>query len=314
MHKPTSFLLRTIGAVLLLVGLVGAYYGPLEIFVFYLFSRGGQFYYDGFGMGAFWFGALVVQNLGYYVIAVICLPLGIGHLGLRRWTPTLARLVLTFWLGAGLLLLGNGLLLIPAFFKLDLERNVLLFRLIAGGTALLCALVLLPVLGLWFYKRETVQAAFKANEEQGTWIERFPFPVLALLLSYVIMIAGLHVTIFFQGIFPMFGQIWLGRPAAYVISLCFVILCILIYGTVQLKKWAWWGGWIFISLLSVSTLLSFAGRSIYDLLLMMNLPAYEMEFLDRMVLYQDVPMAGYLVPPLLLTLGLILYSGKYFRE
>jgi hypothetical protein len=46
---------------------------------------------------------------------------------------------------------------------------------------------------------------------------------------------------------------------------------------------------------------------------MMNLPAYEMEYLDRMVLFHDVPLAGLLVPPLLLTLGLILYSRRYFK-
>jgi len=167
---------------------------------------------------------------------------------------------------------------------------------------------------LWFYKRESIQAVFKGREGQDTWIASFPFPVLALLLSYAVMIVGLHVTIFFQGMFPMFGQIWLGRPAAYAIALCVVILGILIYGTVQLKKWAWWGGWISLALLSISTLLSFAGRSIYDLILMMNLPAYEMEYLNRMILFHNVPLAGLLVPPLLLTLGLILYSRKYFRE
>ena len=313
MHKLNPLLIRTIGAVLLLVGLVGAYYGPLEIFVFYIFSKGGQWYYEGFGMGTFWFGALVVQNLGYYTVAAICIPLGIGYLGLRRWTLTLTRLILTFWLGAGILLLVDSLLLIPTSLKLDLERAVLLVRLISAGAVLVCLLVLLPVLGLWLHAREGIRAVFKANEGGSTWIERFPFPVLVLLVSYTIMIAGLHITIFFQGIFPMFGQIWLGRHAAYVISLCIVILGILIYSTVQLKKWAWWGGWIFLALLSVSTMLSFTGRSIYDLILMMNLPAYEMEYLDRMVLFHDVPLAGLLVPPLLLTLGLILYSRKYYK-
>ena len=313
MPKLNLFLIRTIGAVLMLLGLVGAYYGPLEIFVFYIFSKGGQWYYEGFGMGTFWFGALVVQNLGYYTVAAICIPLGIGHLGLRRWTLTLTRLVLTFWLGAGILLLSDAFLLIHTALKLDLERDVLLFRLIATGTVLLCMLVLLPVLGLWFYKREGILAVFKSNEGGGTWIERYPFPVLVLLVSYAIIIAGLHITIFFQGIFPMFGQIWLGRQTAYVISLCVVILGILIYGTVQLKKWAWWAGWIFLTTLSISTMLSFTGRSIYDLILMMNLPAYEIEYLDRMVLFHDVPLAGLLVPPLLLTLGLILYSRKFFK-
>ncbi len=101
MQKLISPFLRLLGGALLLVGLVGAYYGPLEIFVFYLFSEGGQFYYDGFGMGSLWFAYLVVQNLGYYIIAAICIPIGLGHIWLRRWALTLARLTLWFTLGSG---------------------------------------------------------------------------------------------------------------------------------------------------------------------------------------------------------------------
>ncbi len=89
MIKLIRVLLKIIGFALILVGLVAAFYGPLEIFVFYLFSEGGRFHYDGFGVGSIWFAALVVQNIGYYVIAAICIPIGIGHLKLRRWALTL---------------------------------------------------------------------------------------------------------------------------------------------------------------------------------------------------------------------------------
>ena len=78
-------ILRIFGVVLTIVGVVAAYYGPLEIFVFYLFSEGGRFYYAGFGMGSFWFATLVVMNIGYYLIAALFLPVGLGHLKLRRW-------------------------------------------------------------------------------------------------------------------------------------------------------------------------------------------------------------------------------------
>ena len=52
MKKLVFLFLRIIGVVLVVVGLIAAYYGPLEIFVFYLFSDGGRFHYDGFGMGS----------------------------------------------------------------------------------------------------------------------------------------------------------------------------------------------------------------------------------------------------------------------
>ncbi len=114
MRKITTIFLKAIGLVLILIGLVAAYYGPLEIFVFYLFSEGGQFYYHGFGMGSLWFAALVVQNIGYYLIAALFLPVGIGHMRKRRWALTLTQLYLWFWLGFGILLFGNFILLIPS--------------------------------------------------------------------------------------------------------------------------------------------------------------------------------------------------------
>jgi hypothetical protein len=57
-----------------LVGIVAAFYGPLETYVFYFFSRNGPFHYDGFGFGSLWFGLLVVHNLAYYVLAALLIP------------------------------------------------------------------------------------------------------------------------------------------------------------------------------------------------------------------------------------------------
>jgi len=129
MKRWIPLLLKSVGVMLTLVGLVAVYYGPLEIYVFYLFSEGGHFHYEGFGMGSFWFGALVVQNLGYYIIAALCLPIGIGHLKICRWALTITRLYLWFWLGSGVLLLGNSLLLISPTMDLNLTRDVLAIRL-----------------------------------------------------------------------------------------------------------------------------------------------------------------------------------------
>ncbi|MBN1152236.1 MAG: hypothetical protein JXA58_03405, partial [Dehalococcoidia bacterium] len=116
--KGISVFLQLCGLVLLLIGLVGAAYGPLEIYVFYFFSEGGQFHYQGFGFGSLWFAALVVQNLGYYVVAALLIPVGLGHFKLRRWTLTLTRLYLWFWLGAGVLLLGYAVALFAASLRL----------------------------------------------------------------------------------------------------------------------------------------------------------------------------------------------------
>ena len=312
MRKLVPYLLRAVGLVLILIGLVAAYYGPLEIFVFYFFSEGGRFHYDGFGMGSLWLAALVVQNLGYYVIAALCLPLGVGHVKLRRWALTLMQLTLCFWLGTGLLLLGEAMALLPSVLRLDLSRDIVLSRLLPLGAALLISLGVLPALALVFYRSEAVKTAFEARDPHRYWTERVPFPVLALLLLLVILIGALHLTIFLQGLFPVFGHFLLGRPSAYIISLCILVLCALIYGIARLKKWAWWGALGFIALLAISTTMSFSRYSFHDMIVLLNPPTYELELLDKLAIFYDHSLVGLLAAPLVFTLGLIVHSRRYF--
>jgi hypothetical protein len=314
MQKLLIYFLKTIGIILTLVGLVAAYYGPLEINVFYLFSEGGRFYYEGFGFGSFWFAALVVQNIGYYAIAALLIPVGIGHVQLRRWALTLTRLYCWFWLGAGISLIVNLVVLIPPALRLGLSRAVLMVRSAGIGVSSFSFLVLLPVLALWFYKSKKVSLLFEERDSNNYWTERFPFSLLAVLLLFVIIILVMHIAMFLQSMFPMFGQILLGRQAAYVNTACIVILGLLIYGTVRLRMWAWWGSLVFISLLTISSVMSFTRYSFYELINMLNFPAYEMGFLDKFKLFYDFHLVGLLATPLLVALGLIIYSKKFFTS
>ena len=55
--KPISI----IGAFLFLSGIAIGFLGPLEMYCFYLFSKGGRFSYEGFGFGSFMFGNIAMQ-------------------------------------------------------------------------------------------------------------------------------------------------------------------------------------------------------------------------------------------------------------
>ncbi len=314
MQKLLILFLKTIGAILILVGIVAAYYGPLEIFVFYLFSEGGRFHYAGFGIGSFWFAALVVQNIGYYIIAALLIPVGIGHVKLRRWALTLTQLYTWFWLGAGILFISNSIVLIPSAFRFYPNRDVLVVRLVIIGVSSFIFLVLLPVLALWFYRSDRVRLVFEEHDSNRYWTEKFPLPLVALLLLFVIIIMVMHIAIFFQSMFPIFGRIMLGRQSVYIVSLCILIMGILIYGTVRLKTWAWWSSLAFVSLLTISSVMSFARHSFYDIIIMMKLPAYEMELLDKLEFLHDYHLVGLVAIPLLITLGLVIYSKRYYEK
>ena len=159
-----------------------------------------------------------------------------------------------------------------------------------------------------------IKSVFTQQDANSYWTERYPFPLLALLLIFVIMVIVMHIAIFFQSLFPMFGQIMLGRQSVYIVALCILILSILMFGVVQLKMWAWWGSLVYISLLTISTAWSFSRYGVYDIVLMLKLPAYEMEFLGKLTLFQDFHLVGLLAIPLLIALALVVYSRRYFEH
>src|SRR5512137_3172380 len=81
--------ITAIGVLSLLGGTAVGALGPLEMYCFYLFSEGGRFHYEGFGFGSFMFGNIASQIVGYYLIAAMLIPLGYGHLKVRRWARVL---------------------------------------------------------------------------------------------------------------------------------------------------------------------------------------------------------------------------------
>ena len=95
-YRDRSLILAVIGVLLLFVGIGAAFLGPAEMYCFYLFSEGGRFHYGGFGFGSFMFGNIAGQIVGYYLIAALFIPLGYGHLKVRRWARTLSLTLLWF--------------------------------------------------------------------------------------------------------------------------------------------------------------------------------------------------------------------------
>ena len=128
------------------------------------------------------------------------------------------------------------------------------------------------------------------------------------------MIFAMHIAIFLQSLFPVFGQFILGRPSVYLVSFCILILGILIYGIARMKVWAWWGSFVYLILLSISTLITFSQHSVYEIIQLMDLPSRELEFLDQLTLIHDIHLTALVTAPLLVALGLLIYAKQYFKK
>ncbi|MBU0492872.1 MAG: hypothetical protein KKB13_13570, partial [Chloroflexi bacterium] len=186
-YKDRTFVLVAIGALLLLVGIAAAILGPVEMYCFYLFSEGGRFHYEGFGFGSFMFGNIACQIGGYYLIAAVAIPLGYGHLRVRRWARKLSVTLLWFWLVVGLPLI------VVLFLMLVTAKELSLAAVVIVAIALVLSYLALPGVLIRFYRGRNVRLTFKAKDPKTYRIEDLPMPALVLSSLYIFYIVVLHV-------------------------------------------------------------------------------------------------------------------------
>jgi hypothetical protein len=304
-YKDRRFLLNGFGLLFLLVGFTGAVFGPLEMYAFNLFAEGGRFHYPGFGFGSFMFGLIAVQIMGYYVIALICIPLGYGHWMLRRWIRRVMLTLLWSWLILGIPLLIAFLVMFISSKETSGLFDILVMPLMP------VAYLVIPGLLIWFYRSESVRMTLEARDHNSNWIDQQPIPILVLSFLYFVYLLALLSLTFYNGIFPFFGVFLVNLAGYGLITFSVIWLGILIWGTIWRKVWAWWGALVTFGLLIISSIVSFSLYSWADLLSLMKFAETELDALSGMPLQgiHFIPIVGI---PLLLTLVVILYSRRYF--
>jgi MFS family permease len=304
-HKDRRLILAVIGALLLLLGLAVGLIAPVEMYCFYLFSEGGRFQYEGFRFGSFMFGNIAGQIVGYYLIAALCIPLGYGHLRLRRWARTLVLTLCGCWLVVGAPLTLVFLFILFASKEISLVAALLAVLLVGASYPAL------PMLLRRFYQGRNVRLTFEARDPNPHWIERFPIPVLVLGFLFAFYAIVLHVPIFFNGLFPLFGTWLTDLPGIWASSVSIACLVGLTWGIFEQKAWAWWGSLVYLTLLTLSAVGTFATSRYLTLLSKMNLPPKEVDILDGLPLH-GIHFAGFIGVPLVLTLGLLIRSKRHF--
>jgi len=305
-HIDRTLPLAIIGGLLLLVGGVAAVAGPVEMYCFTLFSEGGRLHYEGFGFGSFMFGNIACQIMGYYVIAVVFIPLGYGHLRLRRWAKPVALAALWFWTVMGVPLSLAFLFALLSAKPLSVPLAVVVVGLVA------VAYPVIPGLLIRFYRSRDVRMTFEARDPGSYWIERLPVPVLVLAMLSAFYVVVLHALIFFNGILPLFGQ-WMNElPGIALLDAAILCLVGLTWGILGQRKWAWWGSLLYFATLTASSIFTLATSTWSEILFAMDFPPSEMEILQRPPL-QGFHLAILVGPPLLLTVGAIVRAKGCFE-
>lgn len=302
-----SRLLVGFGALLLLAGFALALLAPAEFYAFYLFSPGGPFYYEGFGFGSFMFGNIAAQIMGYYLIAALLIPLGLGHVRLRSWARTFSLVLLHAWLVVGVPMT------ILFFLVLFASKDLPPFAPWAAVVLIPLFYPIVPLLLIRFYQSRHVMATFNRHDSPEHWLEGRPLPVLVLGFLLGLVAIVMHIPLFFRGLFPAFGTFLVGMAGILALALSVLSLVFLVWGVLRQQAWAWWGAVLFVGLLAASSLLTLAKTSFAQLLALLRFPPTEMEFLDGLP-FQGWHLAAFLGLPLLLMLGLLLLSKRHFGQ
>jgi len=304
-HK---LILTLIGLLLLAGGLAMAVIAPLEMVCFLLFSEGGRFYFEGFGFGSLVFAIIAWQVIAYDFIALVCVPLGYGHVRRRSWARPLTLTALWSWL-----IVGAPLSVVIWFMAISFKNPSQTMGLFVLPLLGFLIYPVLPVILIRFYNSEAVKRAFEPQDSTSNWIHAMPIPILMLGFLFVFYLIVLHIPFFFNGIFPLFGT-WANEMQGMLVA-DGAILCLawLTWGTLRRKAWAWWGDVVYFGLLTTSVIVTLVQSSLGNILAMTHLAPLEIQA------FQNVPLQGWHLAmfigiPLIATLGLILFSRPHFRE
>ena len=179
--------------------------------------------------------------------------------------------------------------------------------------ALALSYAVVPGLLFRFYRSRDVRLTFEARDPDPSWVERVPLPVLVVCSVFVLTIVVLHILILFNGVFPLLHVLVFDIQGIILIDVSILILVALTWGALRLRRWAWWGSLLYWGFLSFSTIAALSGSSLADILSRMKFAPLEMEAMGGVPLH-GVHLAMLVGIPLLVTLGLIVYSRRYFTQ
>lgn len=305
LNKISLHIISIIGLLLLIIGTIAAFLGPVETYCYYLFSEGGRFHYEGFGFGSFMFGNITMQIWGYYIIALICIPLGYGHLKKYIWIQKISLTFLYVWFVVGIPIL----LLI--FFIIATNKEPSLLSIILSAILCLLSYTLIPALLIKFYKSKSVEMTLNINEKKYNFIEKYPISLIIMLILYAFYIYTFHVFLLFKGIFPFFGQWLTDFKGIILISLSILFFIVLIIGTLNRKLWSWWASFFYFTLLVASSIMTLLLSDFSKIVTLLNFPPTETKALI------NIPLKGFHLSvifgiPIIITLVVIIFSRKHF--
>ena len=276
--RAVRWTLTGTGILLLLLGTGSLVVAPLEMICFSWFTPGGRFGYEGFGFGSFMFGNLAVQILGYYLVALLAVPLGYGHCTRKRWLRPVMLGLLWGWWVLGLPLLAVFLFVLFASKTLSVAVGV------SVVVVALATYVVLPGVLIRFYTGDSVRHVLERDHPELTWAEALGVPMLVVVGLEVFFVIALHVLLLFNGLFPLLTGWATGLRGLALIDGAVVLLLLLVWGSLRRSRWALWGSLSYFSVMAILWIGTLLSTRWSELLGVLAFPAVERDMLSGMPL------------------------------
>jgi hypothetical protein len=306
-QSKARLIIKILGIIQLLIGFSTLVIAPIEIYSFYLFSEGGEFYYDGSGIGSFIHGLIVAQIFAFYGIGLLFIIIGYGHIKLKNWTLNLSISSIWFWIIFGLPVMVFFLPLL-AMKEINTQYPILLLAFAA-----LLLIVAIPGLLLFFYNQKSVKELFHSYDDKGNVSQVMSVRSYLVLLVLSLFILLFHISIFYQGIFPMFGKFLTGLSGITIYGFLILIMILLIYGLLNKVYISWIVSTVLFSILILSSIITIMSYKYTEIIELLKFPKLENDIFLKFPLNST-----YLLIPILyiLTTSLIIIirSKKKFNK
>jgi MFS family permease len=295
-------LVRCIGVLFLLIGLISLYAVPAEFTSFYSFSTGGDFYYEGFGFGSLLFATILISALLYATLALIGIPVGIGNIQSTSWGYRLSCIFLVSVIAIG----ASFVICIGLSFRL--LDSLIVSQYILILFILIQMLVVLPYLLLRFYRNQNTKRLFSPSRN-AFFVNQSESKMVSIFLNLMWVIAFV-VMIFLKGAFPFMGVFVFKTLGTYLLSAAILVLLVLsylFYKNIKQIKYVMLAFYVFLFLSFVITFVIVPGK---DFVGMLELPAYEMREMASLLNLVAGINAGYFFGTILVIQTILLLTDK----
>ena len=263
-------------------------------------------------MGSLMFANITIQVIAYYLIAVLFIILGYGHLKLREWARSLSVAVLWAWM-----VIGAPLTLVLIFMFSVKSPSIILMVI-----AILLVYPVIPLLMIWFYRTKNVLLTFNknknnVNQNNNNLVNKIPIIVKTISVLFIFFIIVFHIHFLFNGFFPLFGKLLSGLNGFILIDIFIFLLGFLIWGLLRLKSWSWYGSIVYLIFLILSTAITLYKQNIQGLLSVMAFAPKEMEIINNITLKDwqiSIILGLSVIMPLIITMILLAINKRYFKK